>query len=76
MTNHFRGILRGEGHEATCTVSGKKVQYPSIPSEVSFPDLTIQNVSKRLPDGNYELIVEGKTIPLKRKNGFWNAGSV
>ena len=65
------GTLRSESHEATCTVRATKVSLPGAPSEFNYVDYSIENVSKELPDGVYELIAFGSTAPVRYKSGFW-----
>jgi hypothetical protein len=66
----FSGILRGEGQEATCTVSATKVTLAGT-SESTYTDYSIENVSKALPDGNYQLTVNGETIRIRHEGGGW-----
>jgi len=67
----FPGILRGGGHEANCTVRATKVSLPGAPGVLEYADRSIENVSKLLPDGLYELSAHGETISVRNKNGFW-----
>ncbi len=69
-TVSFSGILRGEGHEAICTVYATKVSLPGT-SAVKYANHSIEKVSKTLPDGTYKLSVHGDTIPVKRREGLW-----
>ncbi len=64
------GILRGEGQEATCTVSAMKVTLPGT-NESGYMDYSIENVSKALPDGNYQLTAYGETIRVRHQRGHW-----
>jgi hypothetical protein len=68
----FPGIIRGGGHEANCTVLATKVGLPGIAS--TYCDYSVENVSKPLPEGRYQLFVNGETYALRYENGFWLAG--
>jgi hypothetical protein len=68
----FPGILRGNGHEANCTVGAAKVSLPGT-SVSQLAEYSIIAVEKTLPSGNYELSANGETIPLQYQNGFWTA---
>jgi hypothetical protein len=67
----FPGILRGGGHEATCTVRATKVSLPGEASVFEYVDYSVENVTKPLPDGVYQLLAQGKTISLRNRNGSW-----
>ena len=71
----FPGILRGGGHEANCAVRATKVSLPGEPSVFEYVDYSIRDVSKPLPDGDYELLAHGKTIAVRNKNGYWLSAS-
>jgi hypothetical protein len=40
-----------------------------------YVDYFIKEVSKPLPDGEYELLAQGKTIAVRNKNGQWLSAS-
>lgn len=68
----FLGVIRGQEQEATCTVDAIKTTLPG--AEVSaLSNYSIRNVSRPLPDGNYEMTVQGETIRVRLNNGFWLA---
>jgi hypothetical protein len=69
------GTLRSESHEATCTVRGTKVSLPGEPSVFEYVDYSIENVSKELPEGVYQVSAFGSTIAVRYKNGFWLSAS-
>ena len=66
----FPGIIRGDGGEATCKVWMTKVTLPGIDA-VNYIDWSIRDVSLNLPDGNYEVIVNGQTSQVAQRNGTW-----
>jgi hypothetical protein len=68
----FPGIIRGQGQEAHCTVYATKVSLPGT-SESAITDCDIQNVSKRLPDGNYQVTYAGRTDAVRYQGGNWLA---
>ena len=65
------GLLRSENHEATCTVRATKVELAG--SVFEYADFSIENVSKNLPEGVYQITAFGKTQAVRYKNGFWIA---
>jgi hypothetical protein len=68
----FRGTLRGKGHEADCVVSAIKVSLPG--SGVSaYSRYDIVSLSKSVPDGRYDLSVNGQVIALRYQCGHWLA---
>jgi hypothetical protein len=67
----FPGKLHGAELEADCTVRATKVSLPDASGVFAYVDYLIENVSKQLPDGLYQLSVNGETISVNRKNGFW-----
>ncbi len=67
----FPGILHGGGHEAKCTVRATKVSLPGEASVFEYVDYSVENVTKPLPDGVYQLLAQGKTISLRYRNGSW-----
>jgi len=71
----FPGVLQGGGHEATCTVQATKVSLPGGgPAAVAYCDYEIENVSKALPEGGYQLLARGETTPWRHtKEGYWLA---
>lgn len=66
----FSGILRGEGHESTCT--GHIIEVKSqVTGDLAYVQPSIGHVSKALPDGNYELTVDGQAFRLKHHGKEW-----
>lgn len=70
----FPGIIKGGGHEASCTIHATKVTLPGT-SESAYTDYSIQSVSKALPEGNYEVTARGETTRVRFHNGHWLAAS-
>lgn len=64
------GVLKGEGHEANCTVSALKVTMPGG-AVSAYTRHTVTRVETALPDGRYELIVNGQKIFLRHDGGKW-----
>lgn len=67
----FRGRLMGQGHEADCTVWATKVATPGggVPAYAKY---LVQDVSKALPEGDYQLFLSnGGTIALRHQGGHW-----
>jgi hypothetical protein len=42
-----------------------------MPGMFEYVEYSIENVSKPLPDSVYELSANGKTIAVRKKNGYW-----
>jgi hypothetical protein len=70
----FPGLLRGEGHEANCTVSATKVSLRGT-NHFRYVKYAIDDVSKALPDGLYQLAANGEMIPLRHRGGYWLAAA-
>jgi hypothetical protein len=68
----FPGILRDNGHHASCTVIFYDlVTLPGM-ADFNYARMEIQNVSPVLPEGDdYVLTVNGKTIPVRSRGGRW-----
>jgi len=66
------GILRGAGREASCILRATKVSLPGS-GAVAYTNYSMKAVSEALPDGDYELIVNGDAIRLVLSNGHWLA---
>jgi len=69
---NFQGVLHGEGHEALCTVTMMEVTLPGT-NESTYSNYSVKNVSKQLPDGQYQLLVRGEAIRLRHYMGNWLA---
>jgi hypothetical protein len=66
----FAGILRGEGHEEPCTVSALKVTLPGD-GVSAYARYSVSNVSQPLPEGEYQLSVNGRSFALRHRGGKW-----
>jgi hypothetical protein len=66
----FPGVLTGQGLQATCTVSAVEVTLGGT-GESAYTDHSIGNVSKLLPDGDYELLANGEKSQIRLKDGSW-----
>jgi hypothetical protein len=64
----LNGVLRGQGREIACRASAVKVTMPGDPRMFEYVDYRLLDAGD-LPDGDYELFVEGRKIPLRRKDG-------
>ena len=64
------GVLRGRGQEAICTVFATKVTLLDT-KKSTHTEYSIENVSKALPDGGYELTVYGEILRVRYKRGYW-----
>ena len=66
------GILRGAGHETSCTLRATKVSLPGS-GAAAYTNYSMKAVSEALPDGNYDLLVDGETHGIILSNGHWLA---
>jgi hypothetical protein len=62
------GVLLGEGFEATCTVHATKVTLWGVDA---FCRRSIVAVSQPLPEGEYQLSLNGEVTRLRHQNGAW-----
>jgi hypothetical protein len=69
------GVLWAGGHEATCVVSATRVSLLGL-SAVAYRNYSIEQVSKDLPEGSYQLSVNGEIIPMRHHNGQWPAALI
>ncbi len=67
----IRGIIRGNGYVTGCRVRAMKINVPGTSTVTNF-DFSIEKISRKLPDGSYELLlVNDDVIPMERQNGCW-----
>jgi hypothetical protein len=71
MTVVGTGALRGEGHEATCTVRALKVSLPNEPDEFEYVRFSVVDVSTKIPEGTYRISAFGWTYSMQYRNGRW-----
>jgi len=64
------GRLNGMGRELACTISALRVSLTDT-SLYEYARLMIFDSYQALPDGQYDLTFEGRTIPVERRNGAW-----
>jgi hypothetical protein len=70
----FLAVLRGQGHEASCTLRALLVTQSGAEPELTR--LTIVDVSKMLPDGDYQLTVNsGPPMAVRYSGGQWVSGN-
>lgn len=65
------GVVRGEGHEATCRICATRVSLPGAPGITETTDWSMLDISKPLPDGDYEVLAEGKRVLVRHIAGQW-----
>jgi hypothetical protein len=71
----FLAVLHGQGHEATCTLRALLVTQPGGGAP-ELTRLTIVDVSKILPDGDYQLTVNsGPPMAVRYSGGQWVSGN-
>ena len=67
----LKGVVRGEGHEATCTIAATRVSLHGAPGVSETTEWSMVDVSERLPDGNYEVFADNKRQQVRLVNGQW-----
>jgi hypothetical protein len=71
----FAGVLRGQGHEATCSIEAIKVTAPGDGAS-ALTRQKIVSVSKKLPEGEYQLTVNGgPAVAVRYSYGHWLDGN-
>ena len=58
-------------HTASCTVTGYDLQTAPGAADFKYAKMEIHNVSAILPEGDYVLTFNGKTIPVLYLGGRW-----
>lgn len=71
---HWQGSLKGNGHEATCTVEALEIEHPAG-GPPAYARYSVMDVSKRLPEGVYELETHGERHSVRHVNGAWIAAT-
>jgi hypothetical protein len=74
----FSGIIVGNGQRVECEIQATKSTLSGIPSSPpAFADYRIMDseATRRLPDGDYEVLANGERIKVLRKGGYFLARS-
>ena len=71
----FTGILRGYGQEASCEGYVTQVTLPRSGIPSAHTEFLITNVSKQLPEGEYQLLAQGETLTVQHRSGKWSSTS-
>ena len=78
QTVFFSGIIVGNGHRVDCEIQATKTTLGGVsPSPPAFADYRIMDseATRRLPDDDYEVLVNGERIKVLRKGGYFLARS-
>jgi hypothetical protein len=70
----FAGVIRGQGHEANCTVTALKVTMRETNIH-AYARYEVKAVSGPLPEGDYELTVNGQSFPVRHRGEYWLAAA-
>ena len=65
----FSGIIIGERQRMECRVRATRTTLDTDPAVFSDYRVMESDATDRLPDGNYELCVNGEKIRFKRNSG-------
>jgi hypothetical protein len=68
-TISFSGIIIGEGQRVECAVRAIKTTLDGDPPLVSGYRIVESDLTDRLPDGNYELLVNRERTRFRRDAG-------
>ena len=69
----LEGVVRGEGYEVSCKIRAVKVSLPGAPGISETADWSMIDTSEPLPDGEYEVLADGKQVPVRYINGQWSS---
>jgi hypothetical protein len=64
----LQGTLRGKAGEIPCTIKATRTHLPRAGIEPQIVDATLTKPVP-LPEGNYELLVDGKCLHVRLENG-------
>lgn len=70
----FAGIVEGQGRKASCTVSALKVTLPGA-GVSAYARYSVEAVSQLLPEGEYQLSVNGESFAMRHQGGHWLSAS-
>jgi hypothetical protein len=74
----FSGIVVGNGQRVECEIQATKSTLGGVPPfPPAFSDYRIMDSegTRRLPDGDYEVLVNSERIKVLRKGGYFLARS-
>jgi hypothetical protein len=69
----FSAVLVGAGHQVECTVRATKTTLDRDQSVAGFSDFSMMDsdLTDKLPDGKYELLIHGARIQVRRATGHF-----
>jgi hypothetical protein len=70
----FTGLIVGDGQRVECEIQATKSTLSGVsPSPPAFADYRIMDseATRRLPDDDYEVLVNGERIKVQRKGGYF-----
>jgi len=74
----FSGTIVGNGQRVECEIQATKSTLGGAPpTPAAFSDYRVMDseATRRLPDGNYEVLANGEHIRVLRKGGYFLARS-
>jgi hypothetical protein len=72
QTAIFRGTIVGSGHRVECKVRATKTTLDeSAPPAFSNYRIMNSHLTDNLPDGDYEVLVNGERIRVKHQDGHF-----
>lgn len=71
-TVRLEGFLQGQGQQVRCHVQATRVSHPTAPGVFEYVRFDVLDEERLgLPDGDYDLLIDGRTIRLRRSDGFF-----
>jgi hypothetical protein len=71
---NLAAVIRGQGKTSRCRVSATKV-WSAGTTEYQYIRVDVMTVETLLPDGDYELLMDGRVFPVKLEHGRWSSAS-
>jgi hypothetical protein len=74
----FAGIIVGNGQRIECEIQATKSTLGGVsPFPPAFSDYRVMDseATRRLPDGDYDVLANGERIKVLRKSGYFLARS-
>ncbi|HEY1499742.1 MAG TPA: hypothetical protein VGF88_09210 [Acidobacteriaceae bacterium] len=64
----MKGVLRGMGREVLCELL---VWKETVGNRPVYSQCRVVTAPLDLPDGEYVLLFDGRTVPAKKQGGWW-----
>ena len=71
----LKGIIKGMNREEPCLIDATEVGLPGT-NVVEYCNYNVRQAPTDLPEGHYDLIVNGKTEKVRKYRGNWLAAGM